>query len=63
MTRINRTKDVRTKDGAEMTQGGCHQGEMATGKLAGERRPTGSDVGATLVEKECRREKSQGVWR
>jgi len=63
VTRINRTKDVRGKDAAEVTQGGWHWGDMATEKLADERRPTGSDVGATLVEKECRPEESQGVWR
>jgi len=36
---------------------------MATEKLADERRPTGSDVGVIMVEKECRREENQGVWR
>jgi len=53
VTRINRNKDVRTKDVAEVTQGGCHRGDMATEKLADERRPTGSDFGATWVRKEC----------
>jgi len=61
VTRINRTKDVQPKDSAEVTQGGCHRGDMATEKLADERRPTGSDVRATLVGKGCRREESQGV--
>ena len=46
-----------------MTQEGCHRGDMATEKLADERRSTGSDVGATLVEKGCQREESQEVWR
>ena len=63
MTRINRTKDGQRKDAAEVTQGGCHRGNMAIEKLTDERRPTGCNVAAPLVEKVCRREESQGVWR
>ena len=58
MTRINRTKDFRTKNATEVIQEGCHRGDIATEKLADERRPIGPDVGATLVEKGCRREES-----